>query len=166
MTTIATKEDQTTSNRRLVLEAVQGLHNMGVKYIRTANIVELTQLSRQQVADAIKDLRDRGDIVSPTEGVYEPVFSHPPSQALSVTVLPDGVRKLEKGDLVMTLTPHEWAFMLAPLASGSASQSQIRELVEQNTSMAGAMLQLRRELASLRDSLDERPAKNGRKCVA
>lgn len=152
-----TKTGEKTSNRQRVLEAIHGLHNLGVKYIKTANITGQTGMSRQQVADAIKDLRDRGDIVSPSEGVYEPVMSCPPSQALTVTVLPDGTRKIEKGDEVLTVTAPEWTYQLAPLVAGSAAQAQVAEHIEQTLHLMAVIQQMRRQIDGLKSLVGENP---------
>lgn len=153
MTTTAEK----TSHRQRVLEAVHGLHNLGVRGITTAHITSQTGLTRQQVSDAVKDLRGCNDIVSPRKGEYEPVFQHAPSEAVSVTVLPDGARKIEKGDQVMTLTPYEWTYLLAPLAAGSAAQAQVAEHIEQTVHLMTVIRDMRKQIDGLKAIIGENP---------
>jgi hypothetical protein len=143
-------EAEKVSRRRQVFEALVGMHNMDVSPIRTENLMSQTGLTRQQVSDAIKDLEFRGEIVKPVKGQYEPVYRHPPSQAVSVTALPDGTRLLEKGDMVMTLTPFEFMYELAPLVAGASAQALVMQYVEQMQHIAAKNVRLEREVNALK----------------
>lgn len=146
----ASSASQKVSRRQQVLEAIIGLHDMGIKPIKTANLCSHTGLTRQQVADAIKDLEARGEIVKPMEGQYEPVFRYPPAQTLTISSMPDGTRVLEKGDVVMILTPFEYMYELAPMVAGSATQALFVQYAEQMLHIAATNIRLEREIRALK----------------
>jgi hypothetical protein len=115
----------------IVHEALHELWDLGIRPIDTAALIRATGLQRLQVSEAIKVLRAKGDISDTNRGYYEPVFKHPPSQALSITAIPLGGVKIEKGDQVMELTPYEWKYELAPFAAGASAQTAVMELTHQ-----------------------------------
>jgi hypothetical protein len=70
-------------------------------------ISKVTGLKMAQVDDHVKNLKDDGKIVSPVNGVFEPVAEWPEERPISKTVLPSGIVKVELGDSYLELTPHE-----------------------------------------------------------
>jgi len=78
-------------------------------------------LKLSTVDDNLKALKEDSLIWAPERGVYRPVAVHPPARAISKTILPGGLIKLEIGDEVLTLTPQENR-MLAELQAGAAAQ--------------------------------------------
>ena len=149
------------THRTRVLEAIHQLHNLEQKYIDTAAIMRVTGLQRGQVYDAIKDLKNMGQIANPDgrDGLFVPLENQPPSQALTVTALPNtGGVKLEKGDQIMELTAHEWTYLLAPLAAGANAQAVVMEHVNRTIALACELQKVKAELRGLRDlvTLDEK----------
>lgn len=159
MTTTETIAESTgkhrVTHRTQVLEAVHQLHNLELRYIDTAAIMRVTGLQRGQVADAIKDLRNMSLIGNPDgrDGLYIPLESQPPSQAITVTSLACGGVKIEKGDVIMELTPHEWTYSLAPLAAGANAQAVVMEHVTRTIAMATKMQKLEGELRAIKEIL-------------
>lgn len=106
--------------KQLVLEAVQELHSQGLPSTREA-IARVTRLKLVSVDESLKALKEIDLVWAPERGVYRPIVAHPPSRAISKTILPSGLVKLEIGDDVLTLTPQENR-MLAELQAGAAAQ--------------------------------------------
>jgi len=145
---------QRTTHRTQVLEAIHQLHNLEVVYIDTAAIMRVTGLQRGQVADAIKDLRNLNLIGNPDgrDGLYIPLETQLPSQAITVTALPNGGGvKIEKGDQIMELTPHEWVYELAPLAAGASAQAVVMEHVTRTIALATRVQKLEGEVKGLKE---------------
>lgn len=114
------------TNKALVLEAVEDLHNL--EQIATRETLhEYTGLKLTTIDDRLKTLHQDGDIIRVQRGVYVPVVRHPPARHISQTILPDGMVVLEIGDDVMHLTPRE-ARTLAMMVSALATQASQIEL--------------------------------------
>lgn len=105
------------SVKQKVLDAVHELYNQGLPVTRES----LTRLCGFKVDDYVKLLKEQELIWAPERGVYRPVAVHPPARAISKTILPGGLVKLEIGDEVLNLTPQENR-MLAELQAGAAAQ--------------------------------------------
>lgn len=106
--------------KQLVLETVHELHNQGLPITREA-VARVCGLKIITVDESLKSLKDQELVWTPERGVYRPVVMHPPARAISKTILPNGLVKLEIGDDVLTLTPQENR-MLAELQAGAAAQ--------------------------------------------
>jgi hypothetical protein len=104
----------------LVLEAIRELHSQGLPSTRDA-LTRVTGLKLITIDESLKSLKDMELVWAPERGVYRPIHLHPPSRAMSKTILPNGLVKLEIGDDVLTLTPQENR-MLAELQAGAAAQ--------------------------------------------
>ena len=98
------------SSRIQVLEAIYSLYESEVDVTAEA-LVRYTGLKTVTVNDCIKELKERDDIWSLERGVYRPKLRHEKSRAITVTAMPDGMVKLEIGDLVINLTPRESQIM-------------------------------------------------------
>lgn len=108
------------TNRERVLQTIIDLTNAR----RPAARVLIAQLLNEKLSvvdDAVKRLREDGLVRTVVPGILEPVAQHPPSRPMSRTVLPDGRTKVEIGDELLTLTPHE-AQMLGMMFAGDAAQ--------------------------------------------
>lgn len=138
------------SSRVQVLEAIHSLYEQEME-ITTASIVRHTGLKSVTVSDCVKELKDRDEIWNPERGVYRPRFKHEPSQAVTVTVMATGHVKLEKGDIVMELTPREWRVQLAPLAAGASAQTAVIEHTHQTIRLIDEVRKLRRENEGLKN---------------
>lgn len=102
MTKIATEA----SKGQRVYQAIVDLYNTH-RPASTQAIGKLTGLKRAHIEDHVKHLRGEGKIRNLERGIYEPVFEWPEDRAISKTVLPTGVVKIEIGDQFLELTPHE-----------------------------------------------------------
>ncbi|WP_216361045.1 hypothetical protein [Comamonas thiooxydans] len=112
----------------LVFEAIRQIHDAGGEPTRE-RIVAMTGLKPTTVDDRIKVLRGEG-MISPLKQCYRPLHQHVAAQAVSCTVMPNGVYKIEKGDEVMTLVPAE-ARQLAPMLAGKALEASALERVQE-----------------------------------
>lgn len=122
-----------------VYEAVQELRSLEQIATRVT-VAELTGLNQAIVDDRLRALVDDGRLSRLIRGVYEVVDSHPPARAISKTLMPDGLVKLEIGDEVLTLTPREDR-MLASILAGSATQAiQIETVRQLTTLMTGSII--------------------------
>jgi hypothetical protein len=91
------------------------------QYATRETVAKLTGLALTVVDDRLRTLVNDGVLARVQRGVFVPAVQHPPTRAMSRTLLPDGTTKLEVGDDVLTLTPRE-ARMLGDLMSGAAAQ--------------------------------------------
>lgn len=89
-----------------VLQTITDLVNVHRPASRQ-NIAKITGMKMSQVDDCVKRLRDDGKILLVAPGLFEPVPIWPEDRAISKTVLPTGLTKIEIGDKYLELTPHE-----------------------------------------------------------
>lgn len=137
------------SSRVQVLEAICALHDQEMPVTCDA-IVRHTGLKTMTVADCLKELKERDDIWSPERGVYRPRRPQAePSQPVSITVLPGGRVKLEKGDAIMEFTSNEWRMQVAPLAAGAAAQTAVIEHTHHTMQLIDQVIRLRRRVDGL-----------------
>lgn len=88
-----------------VFECIRSLDERGIEPTRDL-IAQRTQLPLTTVDDRIKLLRTEG-LISARKQCYRPLAQHAPARHVGVTVLADGMVKLEAGDVAMDLTPTE-----------------------------------------------------------
>ena len=112
----------------LVFEAIRDMHNAGTEPTRE-RIVEMTGLKGTTVDDRIKRLRREGMITCEKQR-YEPIHRHAPARAVSMTLLADGVGKLELGECLVAMVPQEMR-QLALLLQGYAVQSTVVQRFEE-----------------------------------
>lgn len=79
------------------------------------------------IDDRIKHMIDNGLLYRIEKGVYGVIYRHPNARVISKTILDTGAIKIEIGDDVLTLTPHE-ATMLGRLFMGEAMSFNMVEL--------------------------------------
>lgn len=144
------------STTALVLEAVQDLHNQQ-QIVTRETLADLTGLKLTVIDDRLGVLADDGAILRVQRGVYVPAPRHPAARAMSKTVMPDGMVKIEIGDEVLSLTPREDR-MLANLMAGAAAQAAAIE-TGRNTAILAAELgeevkRLRRQVHALQEKVD------------
>lgn len=118
-------ENPAASSTERVYEAIVELNNQ--QQVATRYSVQaLTGMPLGRVDDRIKALVIQERIKRQLKGQYVPVKTHPPARAISKTLMPDGMVKIEIGDDVLTLTPAEDR-ALSTLMAGAATQvSQIQ----------------------------------------
>lgn len=147
--TLESKENKTRSTHRIrVREAVYHMHSLGITLINVEKISETTGLSRQQVTDAIKDLKTEGSVWTPKKGsgLYLPLESQLPSEAVTLTRFPcGGGGKIEKGDLVMECTQNELS-LLAMMLAGHAANEMVLEHIAQTIAMAAELQKVKAQL--------------------
>ena len=142
----------------LVFEAIRQIHDAGSEPTRE-RIVAMTGLKPTTVDDRIKVLRGEG-MISPHKQCYRPLHQHVAAQAVSCTVMPNGVYKIEKGDEVMTLVPAE-ARQLAPMLAGKALEASALERVQEMEARMVEMAQHLREIDRRYKALRAARADNG-----
>lgn len=125
------------TSSELVLEAVEDLHAQEQIVTREA-LAEHTGLSMSIVDDRLKVLVNDERLHRARHGVYVPVAKHPPARAISHTMLPDGMCKLEVGDDVLTLTPREQR-MVGMMLAGAAMQFSAINLGHHATALASGI---------------------------
>ncbi|SEA76454.1 hypothetical protein [Variovorax sp. YR216] len=125
------------SSTELVLEAVADLHAKEQLATRDT-IAEVTGLKKTIVDDRLKVLVNDERIHRVRDGVFVPVVKHPPARAISHTMLPDGMCKLEVGDDVLMLTPREQR-MLGVMLTGTAMQFSQIEAGHQSAVLASGI---------------------------
>ncbi|QRF60233.1 hypothetical protein [Variovorax paradoxus] len=104
----------------LVYQTILDLHNAG--RIATRSVVkEMTGQSYSVVDDHVKRMLEDGRLRRVAPGVFEPVEDLPPAQAISLTVLPNGMAKLEVGDTCLDLNPSDQR-RIGSLFRGSAEE--------------------------------------------
>jgi predicted transcriptional regulator len=92
--------------RQIVLNAVMELHQQGVPAV-IESIQQLTGLHRERINESIKLLKEEELIYSAVRGVYVPAELYPAPRAVSLTMVPGGVSKLEIGDICVDVWPRE-----------------------------------------------------------
>ena len=130
-------ESRRKSSTLIVLEAVEDLHAME-QVVTRETLVEHTGLKLAIVDDRIGALIEDGQMHRVRNGVFVPAAKHPPARALSKTVMPDGMVKIEIGDDVITLTPREDR-ALATLQAGVAAQFAAINLGHQATALTSGI---------------------------
>jgi hypothetical protein len=93
------------SNRSVVYQAIVDLCAANRQASRKA-ICDYTDLPLSIVDDHVKNLKDDGVIRVVVAGIFEPV-DQTPDRPISGTMIPNGLYKLEIGDMVIQLTMRE-----------------------------------------------------------
>lgn len=137
------------SSSDIVLSAAVELANNGQTVTRET-LCQATGLKLSIVDDRVKVLIDDGLMVRIERGVFKPCTMHAPTRVISKTVLTDGSVKLDIGDDVLDLTPHE-AMVLGRLLMGDAVALSSIEAGNQAALANGAMM---REIAALKRKLN------------
>ena len=115
------------SIRERIYQAIVDYCNASQRPVGRQRLAQLTGLKLNVVDEHIKTLKNiEGRIYSDTPGYFQPASQFAPDRDISVTVLTSGMRKLELGDAVLEMSPHEWA-VLGSLASGSGKDLADRQ---------------------------------------
>ena len=116
-------------------------------------LVRQTGLKTVTVDEALKALRRDEKIIIIERGLYDLAEKVELTQAVSVTLTPEGVVKIEKGDQVTEWTQREWR-MIAPLAAGAAAQAAVIEHTNRTMHLADQVDRLKRQVAGLKEMLE------------
>jgi len=120
-----------------ILDAVHDLHNQEQMVTREA-LHEVTGLKLTIIDDRVAALVDEGLVVRKSRGVFVPAVLHPPARPISKTLMPDGMVKIEIGDVVLDLTPREDR-QLASIQVGTAVQFSAIETGHEMSVVVSAM---------------------------
>lgn len=134
-----------------ILDTVQELHNLEQIVTREA-VREATGLALTIVDDRLGTLVDRGDIVRIGRGVFVPAVRHPPARAISKTVMPDGMVKIEIGEIVLDLTPREDRHLAGMLAGSAAQLTAVVSGAESTAQIVALRMRVGRMEAELREA--------------
>lgn len=138
MTTDAQQDQAPVTTKRthyqIVLQAIIDLADVHRAASRQ-QLVTLTGLKFTAVDDTIKRLKEDGKILSVVPGLFEPVPTTAPDRAISVTLMPQGMVKIEFADgPTIDATKHEartLGKLLAGMAQETAQVESYRMLAEQ-----------------------------------
>jgi hypothetical protein len=137
MTDAPTDQTPVTTKRthyQIVLQAIIDLADVHRAASRQ-QIVSLTGLKLGAVDDTIKRLKEDGRVLSMVPGLFEPVPTTAPDRAISVTLMPQGMVKIEFADgPTIDATKHEartLGKLLAGMAQETAQVESYRMLAEQ-----------------------------------
>lgn len=131
------------SVRDRIYQAIVDYCNASQKPVGRARLSQITGYKLNVIDEHIKTLKNiEGRVFVETPGYFMPAAQFPPDRDISVTVLTSGMRKIELGDTMLELSPHEWA-VLGSLASGSG-----RDLAERQDErhLLGTISQLRAQV--------------------
>ena len=125
------------TTKQQMLDAIHDLHNAEHLVTREA-LQEVTGLKLTIIDDRVATLVDEGAVIRKGRGVFVPAIQHPPARPISKTVMPDGMVKIEIGDMVLDLTPKEDR-ALASLQAGTAVQFAAIETGQELSTLVAAM---------------------------
>ncbi len=138
------------TTKQQILDAINDLHGAEQLVTREA-LQEVTGLKLTIIDDRVATLVDEGAVIRKGRGVFVPAIQHPPARPISKTVMPDGMIKIEIGDMVLELTPKEDR-ALASLQAGTAVQFAAIETGQELSTLVAAM---RTRVAKLEAQLRE-----------
>lgn len=104
----------------LIYQTILDLHSASRIATRTV-VKEMTGQSYSVVDDHVKRMLEDGRLRRVLPGVFEPVEDLPPAQVISLTVLPNGMAKLDVGDVCIDLNPSDQR-RIGSLFRGSAEE--------------------------------------------
>lgn len=141
------------SVRERIYQAIVDYCNTSQKPVGRQRLAQITNLRLAVIDEHIKQLKNiEGRVFSDTPGYFQPVAQFGPDEDISVTVLTNGMKKLEKGDKIMEFTPHEWA-VLGSLSSGSgrelADRQDERHLLGTIASLKAQVREGQRQMAAM-----------------
>ena len=125
------------TTKQQILDAINDLHGAEQLVTREA-LQEVTGLKLTIIDDRVATLVDEGAVIRKGRGVFVPAIQHPPARPISKTVMPDGMVKIEIGDMVLELTPKEDR-ALASLQAGTAVQFAAIETGQELSTLVAAM---------------------------
>lgn len=146
------------SSREIVYEALVGCYNAGQEYVTRETLIDVTRLKKTIVDEQLKNLIDvHGTVIRIKSGFFQPVVKFPETRAISKTVMPGGLVKLDIADSYLELTPAENRIMKELFGGGNEyheaeAMQMARVLIAQQ---AVTLNKLQRDLSALREHLRE-----------
>lgn len=140
-----------------VFEVIRAMHDGGIAPTREL-IIQRSCLKPTTVDECIKVLRAEG-LLSREPQSYWPTTIHAPARAVSITFLPNGMCKLEIGDLVLELTPDEArtiGLSLQGMALEAVALVRQNMLYESMQSMQKGQMSMRRQIEALKAEASQR----------
>jgi len=134
-------EQKAPSTGQIIISAIESLHAEG-QVITHDTIAAATGYKLTIVNDHVARLLDDGKLRRVSRGVFVPVVAAPPTRAVSATVMPGGMVKLEIGDVVLDLWPEEARAVGALTAGQFVRFSNIQD----NTETQAMVAELDRDL--------------------
>lgn len=135
----------------IVYSAALDLHQ-SQQLVTRENLQKATGQKLSVIDDRIKVLVDDGYLIRLERGLFAPVFKHHETRIISKTHLPDGSIKIDIGDDVLSLTPHE-AMILGKALLGEAICLSTIEMGNQfsiqNALMQNDMIKLKQQIQYL-----------------
>lgn len=96
------------STRQTIFEALTDAFNATQRPVTRETLHIVTGISKATIDEHLDKLITVEETVIRMErGLFEPVIKHDETRAVSKTILPNGLVKLEVGDTCLTLTPCE-----------------------------------------------------------
>lgn len=141
-------EDRAASSTLKVLEAARDLHALQ-QLVTRESLEQATGLKLHVVDERVRVLINQGHLRRVQKGVYVPAVMWPEPRPISKTLLGNGMVKIEIGDTVLTLSPHEDR-LLSSLQGGALLQLSAieanRQAAEVGQDMAQALARAMREV--------------------
>lgn len=100
------KKGAHTVHRELVYQAIVALFSEGKSATRP-RLSDIIDVPPDKLDEHLRMLKDARRIRAIERGVFEPIFEYAPPRVISKTMLPNGYRRVDIGDLVLDLTPEE-----------------------------------------------------------
>lgn len=96
------------STRETVYEALVDCFNNTRRDVTPAQLIAITGFNKFMVNDNLELLiHEDQTVIRMTRGYFQPVLRFPDTRAITRTILPSGMNKVEIGDLILDLTPAE-----------------------------------------------------------
>lgn len=143
---------------QVVLDAIIDLHNQEQPVTRES-LAEATGIKMSVIDDHVTKFVDDEVIRRVRRGLFVPLEQFPPARPVSVTTLPNGVVKLEIGDMCLDLRPREARLVATHLMGHGIHFSNIQAGHEAGiiaSEMSASMRRMERELESLRQDAEDR----------
>ena len=146
------------STREIIYEALVDSYNTSQRAVTRETLNAITGIKKTTIDEHLDKLvNDEGSVIRVDRGFYEPVIRFPETRAISKTVLPGGLVKLDIADRCLDLTPAENRIMKELFGGGNEfheaeAMQQSRALIAQQ---AVILNRLQREVSALREHVRE-----------
>ncbi|ULJ66669.1 hypothetical protein [Wielerella bovis] len=139
------------NTNEIIYSAALDLHQNNQVVTREA-LQKATGQTKTVIDDRLKVLTDDGLMRRVERGVYIPIFKHHAARVISKTILPDGSIRLDIGDDVLDLTPHEAMILGRNLMGEAMSLSAIEmgnQFGIQNEQLKNEITKLKQQIRHL-----------------
>lgn len=119
------------STRETIYDALVDCFNKTQRDVTREMLYEVTGIKKATIDEHLDKLIDEEQtVVRVMRGYFQPVIKFPETRAMSRTILPSGMNKVEIGDFCLDLTPAEGRKFGALFGGGDSVQES--EAVQQN----------------------------------